>query len=307
MSPSGADAHEDQDQGGKADQSAAVTLDDEHLTSPGIVMGTVAYMSPEQVRGEGIDARTDLFSFGAVLYEMATGRMAFSGNTTGVIFGGILHSAPTPPLLLNPHLPAKLERFVSKALEKDREIRYQHASDLRTDLKRLKRDSDFSRAAGGAVAGARHRALPQQKRWLLALVASIAVLLALLVGLNVDGWRDRLFSHASYGVTTKIDSLAVLPLENLSGDKEQDYFADGMTEELIATLGKISALRVISRTSVMQYKGASKPLPQIGRELNVDAVVEGSVMRSGDRVRITAQLVHAASDRHLWAESCRMR
>lgn len=139
-----------------------------------------------------------------------------------------------------------------------------------------------------------------QKPWLLALAVTAAVLLALLVGLNVRGWRGRFSSHAMPG---KIDSLAVLPLENLSGDKEQDYFADGMTEELIATLGKIGALRVISRTSVMQYKGAHKPLRQIGRELNVDAVVEGSVMRSGDRVRITAQLIHAASDRHLWGES----
>jgi TolB-like protein len=266
-------------------------------------MGTVAYMSPEQARGEELDARTDLFSFGAVLYEMATGKQAFSGTTSAIIFHAILGEAPTSPIQLNPELPADFVRIINKALDKDREMRYQSASELRTDLKRLKRDTE-----SGRTVGARH-GVPLPRRW--AVVSGIAAFLlvavgAVVLGLNVGGLRDRLMSlvGARHGVPTpKIESIAVLPLANLSGDPEQEYFADGMTEELITNLGKISALRVISRTSVMRYKKTEKPLPQIARELGVDGIVEGSVLRVGDRVRITAQLIQAEQERHLWAES----
>jgi len=286
-----------------ATAAETASLDEEHLTSPGVVMGTVAYMSPEQARGEELDARTDLFSFGAVLYEMATGKQAFSGTTSVVIFHAILGEAPTSPIQLNPELPAKLEEIINKALEKDREMRYQSASELRTDLKRLKRDTD-----SGRTVGARH-GVPLPRRW--AVVSGIAAFVlvamgAVILGLNVAGLRDQLLLivGARHGVPLpKIESIAVLPLANLSGDPEQEYFADGMTEELITNLGKISALRVISRTSVMRYKKTEKPLPQIARELGVDGIVEGSVLRVGDRVRITAQLIQAEQERHLWAES----
>ncbi len=270
------------------------SIDPEHLTRPGTVMGTVAYMSPEQARGEELDTRTDLFSFGSVLYEMAAGRLAFAGKTTAAIFGAILHEQPRPPSEANPEIPPKLEEIILKALEKDRDLRYQHAADIRTDLSRLKRDT--APTAKKAVLSTHG----PSRRWAIAMTGGLVTLLALVVGLNVGRLRDRLRGGAE---TQRIESLAVLPLENLSGDATQDYFADGMTEELITNLAKIRPLRVISRTSVMRYKGTKKSLPEIARELNVEGVIEGSVERSGDRVRITAQLIHASTDTHLWAES----
>jgi serine/threonine protein kinase/Tfp pilus assembly protein PilF len=276
--------------GAKADSAATI---DECLTSPGTAVGTIVYMSPEQVRVKELDARTDLFSFGAVLYEMATGTLPFRGESSGVIFKAILDGSPIPPARLNPDLPIELERIINKCLEKDRNLRYQHASDICTDLQRLKRDSETGKAV---------QAPP--KIWLRSRSALLAfVLVAFLLALalfvaNVGGWRERLLAQSP-----TLRSIAVLPLENLSRDPEQEYFADGMTDELTTDLSKISALRVISRTSAMHYKGTNKTLPEIARELNVDGVVEGSVMRSGNRVRITAQLIHAPTDRHLWAES----
>jgi TolB-like protein/predicted Ser/Thr protein kinase len=281
-----------------------VSVEPEHLTSPGEAIGTIAYMSPEQARGEGIDARTDLFSFGAVLYEMATGKQAFGGTTTAVIHDAILNRAPTSPMRLNPACPAELERIINKALEKDRDVRYQVASEIRADLKRLKRGTE----SGRGVAALHERRPPtgvtdgrKRLRWTATLVAGLGLITtALVVGLNVGGLRDRLLGRVS---APRIQSLAVLPLQNLMGDPAQEYFVDGMTEALITNLSKISAIKVISRTSIMQYKGVKKSLPQIAKELNVDAVIEGSVLRSGDRVRISAKLIRAATDQHLWAET----
>jgi serine/threonine protein kinase/TolB-like protein/pimeloyl-ACP methyl ester carboxylesterase len=269
------------------------------LTAPGTPLGTVAYMSPEQVRGEPLDARTDLFSFGAVLYEMATGNRAFAGANAALTFDAILNRQPPDPLPLNPQAPTELVRIIRKALGKDREARYQSAAEMRDELIRLKEELGLRSSAGRS---ARFEWPQVSRAWPFAVAGALLVVLAVLAASNFGGWRPKL---PGGGGAAKIESLAVLPLENLSGDPEQEYFADGMTEALIAELSQIRALRVISRTSVMQFKGKHPPggVPEIARRLKVDAVVEGSVRRSADRVHITAQLIHAASDRHLWAEN----
>ncbi|MBI4166883.1 MAG: alpha/beta fold hydrolase [Acidobacteria bacterium] len=269
------------------------------LTEPGTPLGTISYMSPEQVRGETLDTRTDLFSFGAVLYEMATGRRAFKEANSVLIIDSILNRQPPDVLQLNPQAPAELVRIIQRALAKDRESRYQSAAEIRNDLLRLKDDLGLRSSAPRGTQAASARG---PLRWPLAVVGALVILSAALAAAYFGGWREKFSGGAG---TAKIESLAVLPLDNLSADPEQEYFADGMTEALIAELSQIRALRVISRTSVMQFKGKHPPggVAEISERLNVDAVVEGSVRRSEGRVEITAQLIHAESDRHLWAQS----
>jgi len=244
-------------------------------------MGTAGYMSPEQVRREKLDARTDIFSFGLVLYEMATGQRAFTGETEPVLHHAILGKAPIPARELNSTLPAKLLTTIDTALEKDRERRYQSARELRAALESCDSGRQLvvrlRETRGDTPGTTRYVQAPPQPGHALA--------------------------EALEGEAPPIRSLAVLPLQNLSGDPEQEYFADGLTEALIISLAKIRALRVVSRTTAMSYKGVLRSVPEIGRELGVDAVVEGTVLRSGERVRLTAQLVDVSSNRHLWAES----
>jgi serine/threonine protein kinase/Tfp pilus assembly protein PilF len=261
-------------------------------TAPGRILGTLRYMSPEQVLGKELDARTDLFSLGVVLYEMTTGRQPFSGKQASEVMDRILHAQPEALARFNYEVPTELERVIRKCLEKDRERRYQLAREVQADLSRLKEGS----AANAVMVD---KSTAKARATLRHPVAVAAVMLMIVAAIAY-----ALLFHRSPGLLSpEIKSLAVLPLENLSGDPLQEYFADGMTEALISNLAQIRALKVISRTSVMRYKASRRSLPEIAQELNVDAVITGSVQRSSGRVRVTAQLIQAATDVHLWARN----
>jgi serine/threonine protein kinase/Tfp pilus assembly protein PilF len=281
-------------------------------TLPGMVMGTVAYMSPEQARGLPVDVRTDVWSLGVVLYEMLAGQQPFKGATPTDVIISIAEREPTPLASSSPEVPIPLAGIVTKALAKDREQRYQTAEELLVDLKRLRHDlevdvEDSKRAItatrsrvktpGDQMDTSRFFPIRSTRARILTLAALAGVLI--IAGLAYA----RFFRQSSPVALTEIKSLAVLPMANLSGDPAQDYFADGMTDTLIAGLAKVGALRVISRTSVMQYKESQKPLGQIARELNVDAIVEGSVQRFGERVQVTVRLIHAIDEEHLLSET----
>jgi serine/threonine protein kinase/Tfp pilus assembly protein PilF len=237
--------------------AGATITSEEHLTSPGAAMGTVAYMSPEQARGEEVDARTDLFSLGVVMYEMLAGRSAFTGNTSAVIFDAILNRAPAPLPRVNPKVPSGLVGIIEKTLEKDVRARYQTAASLLSDLQKLKRELDSGRASAAAPTVA-----PE--------------------------------------ATEK--SVAVMYFENLSSDKEDEYFRDGMTEDIITEISKIRELRVFPRAAVLAFRDKTVTGPEVGRDLNALYVLTGSVRRAGNRLRITAQLIETRTGHSVWAE-----
>jgi TolB-like protein/Tfp pilus assembly protein PilF/predicted Ser/Thr protein kinase len=256
--------------------------------------GTLPYMPPEQLTGEPVDARADIYTIGAVLYEMATARRAFQEEQTSRLIDAILHQPPVAPRALNSRISTELETIILKCLDKDPDRRYQSATELLVDLRRLEPSSSrYTPPPPPSVWGRIARMIGYAAAGLLALALGLAAT-------NVGGWRDRVLGYAR---APRIQSLAVIPFDNLTGDVEQDYFADGMTEALITDLGQIQALRVISRTSVMRYKGARTPLDQIARELHVDAIVEGSVARSGGLAKVTARLIYGPTDSQLWSKS----
>jgi len=261
---------------------------EENLTSPGTAVGTVAYMSPEQARGEELDARTDLFSFGAVLYEMATGRMAFSGNTSAVIFDSLLHKAPASAARSNPDLPNELDRIINKALEKDRALRYQSAAEMLADLKRLRRDSSSAR-----VEIATEQSSTKKSKTLIWAVSGI-VALALLAG-TAFLWRSR-------SDQDQITSVAVMPFVNASNDPNSEYLSDGITESLINNLSQLPNLTVMARSSVFRYKGRDVDPQTVAKELKVQALVTGRVVQHGDQLIISSELIDARTSRNLWGD-----
>jgi len=239
---------------GAATAMQTVGISDEHLTSPGTAMGTIAYMSPEQARGEELDAGTDVFSLGVVLYEMATARAPFAGNTSAVIFEAILNRAPAPPVRLNPSLPVGLEQIINRALEKSRSARYADAGALEQDLKRLKREMDSGRSAATPMPP------PTEK------------------------------------------SLAVLYFENPGGSKDDDYFRDGITEDIITELSKVKDLWVFTRSAVQAFRDKPVTAAEVAQQLGATHVLEGGLRRAGSRLRLTARLVETRTARSVWAE-----
>jgi serine/threonine protein kinase len=274
-----------------------IAAGDEHLTGPGVTIGTLAYMSPEQALGKELDARSDLFSFGAVLYEMATGTLPFKGDTSAAVFDSILHKPPTAPVRLNSQIPAELERIIDKALEKDLSVRYQSAAEMRADLKRLKRDTESGRVSGETpVSQAAAKTSPRkQMYWIAAAIVMVSVAV-------FGGWSLHRRMEPST-VSAAQTAVAVLPFQNLTGDASLDYLPIALSDQVATVLSYAPSLAVRPFSSTRRYSTADTDPLVAGKDLKAMHVVTGSMMREGPNLRVTMEAVDVENNRVTWRES----
>ena len=285
---------------------ATQSVDPAHLTSPGTMVGTVAYMSPEQVRGRELDARSDLFSFGAVLYEMATGNIPFHGETSAVICEAIMNRAPVPVLRLNPNVPAKLEDIINKALEKDPNLRYQHASEMRSDLQRLKRDTEVSRTSQARLDSSASPApspspAPKTLRKRAA-VFGMALSVIVLIALIFLWWGIRQHTPPST-VFASQRAIAVLPFQNVGSDQSLDYLRLAVADEIATSLTYVPSLSIRPFASTSKYVGQTLDMQQVGHELRVSDIVTGHYLKEGSQLQITLEAIDVDKNTTLWRDS----